>query len=108
MKWFTILAVAAGSMAMAVPVQAHNTPNLEHSHAFQQTAYGTYRQGHFVNGPQGSIIIWSPQPYTGYQNAPNVRFARPQPITRPPRNPIGKPGAGQMPAPGFGYKQERD
>jgi hypothetical protein len=108
MKWLTILAIAAGSMAMVVPVQAHDTPNLEHSHAFQQTAYGAYRQGHYVNGPQGSIIIWSPQPYTGYRNASNVRFARPQPITRPPGNPTVMPRAGQMPALGFGYKQERD
>ena len=107
MKWLTILAIAAGSMAMAVPGQAHDTPNFEHSHAFQQTAYGTYRQGHYVSGSQGSIIIWSPQPYTGYQNAPNVRFARPQPITRPPGNPAVRPRAGNTPAPEYGRKQNR-
>jgi hypothetical protein len=108
MKCLGFWAGAAALFAMAVPAQAHDTPNLEHSHAFQQTAYGTYRQGHYVSGPQGSIIIWSPQPYTGYQNAPNVRFARPQPITKAPRNPIPVPRAGQIPALGFGHERERD
>ena len=58
---------------------AHDVPNMEHTHAFKQAGYGTYRQGHSVNGPQGSIIIWSPRTYTGYQSAPSVRFARPEP-----------------------------
>jgi hypothetical protein len=108
LKSFVLAAGAAGAIALAAPVQAHDTPNLEHSHAFQQTAYGTYRQGHYVNGPQGSIIIWSPQPYTGYQNAPNVRFARPQAILKAPRNPIAKPRVGQAPTlePGKHQKQE--
>jgi len=107
LKSFVLAAGAAGAIALAAPVQGHDTPNLEHSHAFQQTAYGTYRQGHYVNGPQGSIIIWSPQPYTGYQNAPNVRFARPQPITRPPGNPAVRPRAGNTPALEYGGKQNR-
>jgi hypothetical protein len=83
---------------MSVPgiAAAHDTPNLEHSHAFQKTGYGTYRQGHSVNGPQGSIIIWSPRPYTGYQNGPAVKFARPQPITRAPGTPAASaPGRSQ-------------
>ena len=108
LKSFVLAAGAAGAIALAAPVQAHDTPNLEHSHAFQQTAYGTYRQGHYVNGPQGSIIIWSPQNYTGYENSPAVRFARPKPISRPPANPFVEPGAGRQPAPDYGKKYRRD
>ena len=106
MKWIIISVIAVGLGAMALSAQAHDTPNLEHTHAFQQTAYGSYRQGHYVSGPQGSIIIWSPQPYTGYQNAPNVRFARPEPITKAPSNPTPRPGAGQKPTLERGDKQQ--
>jgi hypothetical protein len=93
MRRFISLIASAAVMSVPAIAAAHDTPNLEHSHAFQKTGYGTYRQGHSVNGPQGSIIIWSPRPYTGYQNGPAVKFARPQPITRAP----GTPAA---PAPG--------
>jgi hypothetical protein len=108
MKSLFVLALAAGTIAAAAPVWAHDTPNLEHSHAFQQTGYGTWRQGHYVNGPQGSIIIWSPQPYTEYQNRPAVRFARPKPITKAPAGPAIRPGAGLNPAPGYGKNPGRD
>lgn len=108
MKRLVISSIAAAAIAAAVSARAHDAPNLEHTHAFQQTGYGTWRQGHYVNGPQGSIIIWSPQDYTGYENAPAVRFARPQPISRPPVSRLIKPGAGRQPAPDYGKKQQRD
>lgn len=107
MKRLLLWSIAAGAIALAAPALAHDTPNLEHSHAFQSTAYGTWRQGHYVHGPQGSIIIWSPQPYTGYQNAPNVRFARPQPITRPPGSPVARTRADSNPSLEYGRKKDR-
>lgn len=79
--------LAALTMLISAPVFAHEVPNIDHSHAFQQTGYGTYRQGHYVNGPQGSIVIWSPRTYTGYQKGA-VKFARPTPITRAPGSPV--------------------
>ncbi|MGK2925664.1 MAG: hypothetical protein ACSLE2_08580 [Lysobacterales bacterium] len=87
MKRKVILAVAAALGLSAGPAWAHDIPNIEHTHAFEQKDYGSYRQGHTVNGPYGSITIWSPRPYTGYQVAPPVRFARPEPITRAPGTP---------------------
>ena len=108
MKRLAISALAAAAIAVAVSAQAHDAPNLDHSHAFQQTGYGTWRQGHYVNGPQGSIIIWSPQNYTGYENSPAVRFARPQPITRPPASRSIKPGAGRPPALDYGNRRKRN
>ena len=77
----------AALIAFAVispPAFAHEVPNIAHTHAFQQTGYGNYRQGHYVNGPQGSIIIWSPRNVGSYLAKPPVTFARPEPITRPP------------------------
>lgn len=87
MKPKVILAVAAALGLGAGAAWAHEVPNFEHTHAFEQTGYGTYRQGHTVNGPHGSITIWSAKPYTGYQAGPPVRFARPEPITRAPGSP---------------------
>ena len=73
---------------LAAPqARAHEVPNMDHTHAFEQTGYGKYRQGHYVNGPQGSIIIWSPRTHTGYRNGSQVRFARPVPITKAPGSP---------------------
>jgi hypothetical protein len=91
---------------MTFGAAAHDTPGLEHSHAFQKTGYGTYRQGHSVNGPLGSITIWSPQPYTGYRQGPAVKFARPQPITRPPDSQSAGTAAGQGPAPVHGRAKD--
>ena len=76
---------------------AHDVPNIEHSHAFRQTGYGQYRQGHSVNGPQGSIVIWSAQPWNGYKPGPAVRFPRPRPITRTPSPQVAKPASGMTP-----------
>lgn len=89
MKTRNILIVAAGVAALfSTPAFAHDVPNIDHTHAFQQTGYGKYRQGHYVNGQQGSIIVWSPRTYTGYQNGSSVKFARPSPITRAPGAPV--------------------
>lgn len=69
---------------MASTAGAHEVPNIDHTHAFEQTGYGQYRQGHSVNGPQGSIIIWSPRPHNSTNGSASVEFARPSPITRAP------------------------
>jgi hypothetical protein len=92
------------SAAGAVPAMAHEVPNIEHTHAFQKTDYGVYRQGHYVNGPQGSIIIWSPRAYTGYRNQNQVKFARPTPITRAPGSPIRESRTQRDPAITYGKK----
>lgn len=108
MKSFVVSAITVAAIVTAVPVWAHDTPNFEHSHAFRQTGYGTWRQGHSVNGPLGQIIIWSPQTYNEYQDSPPVRFARPQPITRPPGSALIKPRAGQNPALEYGKRRSGD
>jgi hypothetical protein len=91
MKSGVLLSIAAGLSLFACQVQAHDVPNMEHSHAFEQTGYGQYRQGHYVNGPQGSIIIWSAKPKYSTNGADNVRFARPEPITKAPTQPFSRP-----------------
>jgi hypothetical protein len=89
MKARYILLAATGALIFfTAPAYPHDVPNMEHTHAFQQTAYGKYRQGHYVNGPQGSIIIWSPKTYTGYQAGSAVKFARPSPIVKAPGSPV--------------------
>lgn len=105
MKRVRILLALTGLFAVwAAPAAAHEVPNINHTHAFQQTAYGKYRQGHYVNGPQGSIIIWSPRPYNGYQNGSQVKFARPSPITRAPGSPQRKDRTQSDPAITYGRK----
>lgn len=91
MKVRTILMATAGTLLFfAAPVFPHEVKNISHSHAFQQTGYGKYRQGHYVNGAQGSIIVWSPRTYTGYQSGQQVKFARPSPIVKAPGSPVLK------------------
>jgi hypothetical protein len=107
MKPTVILAIAAALGLGAGAARAHEVPNIEHTHAFEQTGYGTYRQGHSVSGPYGDITIWSAKPYTGYQTAPPVRFARPQPITRAPGTPALQHRADRNPDLEYG-KQEKD
>jgi hypothetical protein len=104
MKRVSVLFMVAASLLVAT-ARAHDAPNLEHIHAFERTGYGSYRQGHVVNGPQGDIIIWSPRSYTGYRQAPTVRFARPEPITKAPGNPGLKIRSEHQEAPGYGKKQ---
>jgi hypothetical protein len=68
MKRLSVLFMAATSLLVAT-AWAHDAPNLEHTHAFERTGYGSYRQGHAVNGPQGDIIIWSPRSYSATAGA---------------------------------------
>ena len=64
-----------------LPLQAHEVKGQSHSHAFEQTGYGKYRQGHSVSGKYGDIIIWSPRTYGSYMRGTEVEFARPEPYT---------------------------
>ena len=98
-----VIALAGGTG----PVAAHDTPGIEHSHAFEQTGYGTVRQGHTVNNRLGSITIWSAKPYSGYPARPQVEFARPQPIRKAPTLPQIGPAHNGQPARDYG-KQKRD
>jgi hypothetical protein len=100
-----ILAAAAAMLLFPVASRAHEVPNIPHTHAFQQTGYGTYRQGHTVNNQYGSITIWSPRPYTGYQSGNTVKFARPEPITRAPGSPVAKTRVQADPAIQYGKRQ---
>jgi hypothetical protein len=104
LQLWSIVAVVLLACQAVPAAQAHEVPNMEHSHAFEQNGYGSYRQGHYVNGPQGSIIIWSPRTYTGYQNGSAVRFARPTPITRAPGTPLKKRRADSDPSLEYGKK----
>ena len=91
MKARYILLAATGALIFfTAPAYPHEVPNMEHTHAFQQTGYGKYRQGHYVNGAQGSIIVWSPRTFTGYQRGSAVKFARPTPIVKAPNSPVAK------------------
>ena len=108
MKSVLILTAVAGALLVAAGAQAHEVPNIEHTHAFEQTGYGTYRQGHAVNGPLGSIIIWSPQTQGGYQSPPPVKFARPQPITKAPGSPAARTRTDKDPALEYGKKTKKD
>ena len=97
-----IVPALVGLAGFGGPLAAHDTPGIEHSHAFKQTGYGTLRQGHTVNNELGSITIWSAKPYTGYQARPPVKFARPQPITRAPTLPQIGPARNAQPARDYG------
>jgi hypothetical protein len=101
-----VLALAAATAAGTAV--AHDTPNMEHTHAFKQTGYGQYRQGHSVNGPYGSITIYSPRTYNAYQGAPPVEFARPEPITTPPGTPAAQTRAERNPVLEYGKQQKDD
>ena len=105
-----LLWTSAALIAMAGltgPLAAHDTPGIEHSHAFEQTAYGKVRQGHTVNNQLGSITIWSAKPYSGYEARPPVNFARPQPIRKAPTLPQIGPARNAQPARDYG-KPKRD
>lgn len=112
MKRTIMLATAAGLALAAVATTrmalAHDVPNNTHTHAFKQTGYGQYRQGHSVNGPYGSITIYSPRTYNAYQGAPPVGFARPEPITRAPDAPAAQTRADSDPALEYGKQQKDD
>ena len=88
----TIIALISGTVLLisATEARSHDVVNAQgkpintHQHVWQQQAYGKdYRQGHSVNGPQGDITIISPNTYRGYGSGNSVRFARPEPYTKP-------------------------
>jgi len=103
-----ILIATTSVLLLSNAVVAHEVPNLEHSHAFQKVGYGAYRQGHYVNGPAGSIIIWSPQLYTGYPDNPPVQFARPRPIDKAPGSKGLRPAPFRSRLPQYGEQLNRD
>lgn len=79
-------------LAFATTARSHDVVDVNgkpigtHKHVWQQQAYGKdYRQGHSVNGPQGSITTWAPNTYRGYNAGSAVRFARPVPISERPK-----------------------
>lgn len=88
--------------AYMLPVDAHETPGISHTHAFKQTGYGTYRQGHSVNNSVGSITIWSAKPHNGYDPGQSVKFARPEMIKKAPDAVAVKPAPVKKPASDYG------
>ena len=103
-----ILTLSLLSLAAVAPyAAAHDTPGISHSHAFKQTGYGTYRQGHSVNNSVGSITIWSAKPHTGYDPGQSVRFARPEPITKAPQLNTVKPAPLKKPANDYGKPKKQ-
>lgn len=99
-----LMVVCASAMT---PLLAHDVPNIKHTHAFQKTDYGKYRQGHYVNGPQGDIVIWSAQPKTGYKPGPAVEFARPEPISKKPASANLKPALKSNPQMDYGKPKKQ-
>ena len=81
---------------------AHETPGISHTHAFKQTGYGTYRQGHSVNNSVGSITIYSAKPHNGYDPGQSVKFARPEMIKKAPGAIDMKPAPVKKPASDYG------
>ena len=57
MRRVPLLIATVAAMSVTSVAAAHDTPDMEHTHAFQKTGYGTYRQGHSVNGPLGSSTV---------------------------------------------------
>jgi hypothetical protein len=74
-------------LACSSAVPAHQVAGGTHEHVWRQTDYGKdYRPGHSVNGPQGSITIWSPATYNAYGAGKSVRIARPVPYSKQSQN----------------------
>lgn len=108
MKSAVCLLITSGLLLFATQSFAHDIPNIDHSHAFEKAGYGKYRQGHYVNGPQGSIIIWSPRTETGYKQGSQVEFARPKPITKAPSSPNLTSGKKSKSTKDYGKTEKRD
>jgi len=102
-----VIASLVGLAGFTAPLAAHDTPGIKHTHAFEQTDYGTYRQGHSVNNRLGNITIWSAKPHSGYMAGPQVEFARPEPIKQAPSLQNMKPAVKPRPARDYG-KPKRD
>lgn len=92
----------------AAPAVAHDVPNMNHTHAFESTRYGEVRKVRSVNNELGSIRIVSPPGYAGYQQAPSVRFARPEPITKGPNMPFTKQRSAQDAVRDYGKNDRKD
>ena len=111
MKIAFFLAIAAIAALFSPAAAAHDVPNMEHSHAFEQTGYGTYRQGHYVNGPQGTIIIWSARPHYSPNRSAASQNARPKafsPIQKAPSNPFSRPDIKVKPGDDYGITSNPD
>jgi hypothetical protein len=64
-------------------LQAHQVASGNHQHVWRPTTYGKdYRPGHSVNGPTGSITIWSPAAFNKYGASNSVQFAHPAPFDK--------------------------
>ena len=88
MKKAAVVLFSVSALAWSLPAAAHEHPTIPHEHVTKQTSYGVQRQGHAVNNQLGNIVIYSPQPVTGYQSGQQVQFAKPQ-----------MPGVGAVAAP---------
>jgi hypothetical protein len=107
MKTPCLFLAATGAMLLfSLPSQAHEVPNISHTHAFENTGYGKSRQGHTVNNQLGSITIWSAQPQGGYKAGSSVKFARPEMITQPPGSPVAKTRSQSDPAVDYGKRKQ--
>ena len=70
-------------MVCSTVLQAHQVAAGTHQHVWRPTTYGQdYRPGHSVNGPQGSITIWSPATLNQYGAGHSIRFARQVPYQK--------------------------
>lgn len=70
-------------LAASTVLQAHQVAGGTHQHVWRPTVYGKdYRPGHSVNGPTGSIIIWSPAAFNKYGAINSVHFAQPAPYIK--------------------------
>ena len=79
----SVLCIGLTLLVCSTVLQAHELAGGTHKHVWQPTAYGKdYRQGHSVDGPTGSIQIWSPATLNEYGNSNSVKFARPTPYTK--------------------------
>ena len=64
-------------------LQAHQFTGGTHQHVWRPTTYGKdYRPGHSVDGPNGSITIWSPARLNEFGASNSVRFAHPVPYNK--------------------------
>ena len=78
-----ILCAGLIMLVSSTVIQAHQVASGTHNHVWRPTTYGQdYRPGHSVNGPTGSITIWSPATLNQYGAGNSVRFARPAPYTK--------------------------
>ena len=79
----SVFCIGLALLVCSAMLQAHQLAGGTHKHVLQPTAYGKdYRQGHSVEGPTGSIQIWSPTTINEYGKSNPVEFARPTPYKK--------------------------